>query len=99
MTTLIIQGTTLEEFLIQVRQTVSETIKAEREDTPSKEFKPNYLTRLEVAKRLNVSLPTLNEYTKRGLIPAYRIGARVLYKESEIDDALNQVVTNRFQKT
>lgn len=96
-TQLIIQGTTLDDFLFQVRKTVSDTIKAEKAETP-KQVKPNYLTRSEVADRLNISLPTLNEYTKKGLIPAYRFGARVLYKDIEVDNALNQVVTNKFRK-
>ena len=47
-----------------------------------------YLTRKETAAKLNVSLPTLNEYTKRNLIRGYRFGARVLYKQSEIETAL-----------
>ena len=96
MTQVLIQGTTLEDFLSQVRATVSETIKAEAE-TP-KQVKPNYLTRSEVAERLNISLPTLNEYTKKGIIPAYRFGCRVLYKESEIENSLNQIVTRKYRK-
>jgi excisionase family DNA binding protein len=97
MTQLIIQGTTLDDFLTQVSKTVSETIRAEKAETPI-QVKPNYLTRSEVAGRLNISLPTLNEYTKKGLILAYRFGARVLYKESEVDNALTQVLTSKFRK-
>lgn len=92
MNTLIIQGTTIDDFLSQVRKTISETINSEKQVT-TKELKPNYLTRSEVAGRLNISLPTLNEYTKKGLIPAYRFGVRVLYKENEVENSLNQVVT------
>lgn len=95
--TIIIQGTTIDDFLSQVRQTVSETIKAEKAENP-KQVKPNYLTRSEVAGRLNISLPTLNEYTKKGIIPAYRFGVRVLYKENEVENSLNQVVTNKFKR-
>ncbi|MEP6947713.1 MAG: helix-turn-helix domain-containing protein [Ginsengibacter sp.] len=47
-----------------------------------------YKTRKETAVKLKVSLPTLNEYTKRGLIIGYRFGVRVMYKESEIEAAL-----------
>ena len=63
-----------------------------------KELKPqdtlqaeNYLTRKETAGKLNVSLPTLNEYTKRRLITGYRFGVRVLYKQSEIEAALTKM--------
>lgn len=50
-----------------------------------------YLTRKETAGKLNVSLPTLNEYTKRNLIKGYRFGVRVLYKQSEIETALTKM--------
>ncbi len=98
MTQLIIQGTTLDDFLFQVKKTVSETLLSETQVKPEKSAKQNYLTRSEVAERLNISLPTLNEYTKRGIVPAYRIGARVLYKESEIENSLNQIVSTKFKK-
>jgi excisionase family DNA binding protein len=46
-----------------------------------------YLTRNEVAEILNISLPTLNLYTKKGLLKSYKMGARVLYKKCEVDIA------------
>lgn len=54
-----------------------------------------YLTRKETAALLNVSLPTLNEYTKGGKIKGYRFGARVLYKQSEIEAALTKINVGR----
>ncbi len=47
-----------------------------------------YKTRKETAEMLNISLPTLNQYTKRRILIGYRVGVRVLYKQSEIDSAL-----------
>lgn len=48
-------------------------------------------TREETAKRLSISLPTLNEYTKRGIIIGNRLGRRVLYKQSDIEAALKAI--------
>lgn len=45
------------------------------------------------ADMLCVSLPTLNEWTKQGIIRAFRIGGRVLYKLEDINDALTEVQT------
>ena len=50
-----------------------------------------YLTRKETAKRLNITLPTLNRYTKQSKVTGYRVGARVLYKNSEIDGCLLKI--------
>ena len=52
---------------------------------------PKYLTRVEAAKALQISLPTLHSYTKLGLIPAKRIGTRVLYSEADLKDALKDI--------
>lgn len=63
-----------------------------------KEFKPQapspaakYLTRKETAEQLNVSLPTLNQYTKRNLITGYRFGVRVMYKTTDIEASLKNM--------
>jgi len=50
-------------------------------------------TRKETANRLNITLATLHQYTLSGKIVANRIGNRVLYKESDIQNALRQVNT------
>lgn len=47
-----------------------------------------YLTREETSKKLHLSLTTLDTYTKKGFINAVKIGHRVLYKESDINDSL-----------
>jgi excisionase family DNA binding protein len=58
------------------------------QDTPPAE---KYLTRKETADQLNVSLPTLNEYTKKGLITGYRFGVRVMYKTTDIEASLKNM--------
>ncbi len=54
-----------------------------------------YRTRKETATQLNVSLPTLLEYTKRNLITGYRFGVRVMYKQSDIEAALTKMKYGR----
>ena len=62
--------------------------------TPQKEeFK--LLTRKETAKLLCISLPTLHDWTKTGIVKAHRIGNRVLYKLDEVTQALKQVQTSK----
>lgn len=52
------------------------------------------LSREETAKLLSVSLVTLWDWTKKDIIPAYRIGYKVRYKKAEVLHALKQM--NRF---
>ena len=60
-----------------------------------KTVEEGYKTRKETAEILNISLPTLNEYTKKRILNGYRIGARVLYKQSEIESALTKIKYGR----
>jgi excisionase family DNA binding protein len=57
-----------------------------------------YLTRKETSQRLHISLPTLNEYTKSGKLPAYRINGRVLYRKDDIDSALTAVRPLKYRR-
>lgn len=57
------------------------------------------LTRLQTAKILNVSLPTLNDWTKKGIIKGYKINSRVRYKKSEVFEALKLVDKIKYQRS
>lgn len=54
----------------------------------------NLYSREATADMLCVSLPTLNDWTKRGVIRAFRIGGRVLYKLEDINEALTEIQTS-----
>ena len=58
-----------------------------------KENELKLLTRKDTAKLLCISLPTLHDWTKNGVVKAHRIGNRVLYKLEEVKEALLQVQT------
>ena len=49
---------------------------------------PEYLTRKEVAKILKVSLVTLTDWNKKGVLKPYRLGNLIRYKSAELDQAL-----------
>ena len=79
----------------QLKLELSETIKKELQTLfitlqPQAE-KTEYLTRKQAAVLLGVSLPTLNEWTKSGLVPGYRIASRVRYKRASVEAALSQI--------
>ena len=53
------------------------------------------LSRKDTAKLLCISLPTLHEWTKTGIVKAHRIGNRILYKLEEVNGALNMIQTSK----
>jgi len=56
------------------------------------------LTRQQTSKLLGITLPTLGQYTRRGLIPGYRIGTRVRYKRSEVIGAMQAMEVRKARK-
>lgn len=63
------------------------------------EKQPEFLTRKQTADKLHLSLGTLDQYVKSGLITSYKIGHRVLFKSDEINDSLFQSIKNQKFKT
>ena len=57
-----------------------------------------YITRQEAAKILGISLPTLNDWSKRGIIPSYRIASRIRYKKAEVEASLNKVQSIKYAR-
>lgn len=67
-----------------LRQTVREEMESVLIADRNKKKPERMLSRDEVARMLNISLPTLWAKTKSGEIKATHIGRRVLYSESEV---------------
>ena len=55
-----------------------------------------YLTRKQVAEKLQISLVTLDSYAQAGTLKAYRIGNRVLFKAAEIEQSLKAMKSTRI---
>ncbi len=84
------------EFKSLLADCLSETIKNEiAKLLETQKPEKNIYTRLETAEILSISLPTLNEYTKQGIIKAYRLGYKVRYKLVDIEKALTSVDTKK----
>ena len=47
-----------------------------------------YLTKREVAEMLSIKSACVNNWTKKKILQSYRIGGRVLYKRSEIEESI-----------
>jgi len=65
--------------------------------TPKKE-ELKLLTRKDTAKLLCISLPTLHDWTKTGIVKAHRIGNRVLFKQDEVYQALSLIQTSTTKR-
>ena len=81
----------------QLQMAISEAVKSEflnfNKIVPPEE--PEYITRKETGQILGVSLVTLNEWSKTGIVQGYRIGSRVRYKKTEVLNSLTKMRTGR----
>jgi len=66
--------------------------------TTAPELAPELITRKETARILGISLVTLNEWTKNGIIPAQRIGTRIRYKRTDVYNSLKDVETLKYRR-
>jgi excisionase family DNA binding protein len=66
--------------------------------TTAQEPAPELITRKETALILGISLPTLNDWTKNGTIPAQRIGTRVRYNRANVYASLKDIETLKYKR-
>lgn len=52
---------------------------------------PEYVTRKEAAEILKISVITLSDWNKKGILNPYRLGNLIRYKRAELDEALVQI--------
>jgi len=81
-----------------ITKAVSDAVAALHLQKSSQKEHVEWITRKEVTEILGISMPTLNNWSKSGIIPGYRIGSLVRYKRSEIDSALKQMKTSNSRK-
>lgn len=91
MTTTVLQieqmnASTLMERLDQLENAFKALVK---NSVPAKdETKDRLLRRKDVSELLAVSLVTVDDWTRKGILTAYKAGKRVYYKSSEVEKAL-----------
>ena len=70
--------------------------KSNQSPLPVKEL--GILTRAETAKILGITLSTLHEWTKNGIIQGTRIGTRVRYRQSDVENALQDIQHVKYSR-
>jgi len=94
MTKMMFTSIELPEFKRMLEEAISKQLKSFVPNQNVEQKQNQLLTRKQTANFLCISLPTLHDWTKTGVIKAHRIGNRVLYKIDEINNSLNQINTS-----
>lgn len=86
------------EFKIMVLDAVKSAMSELTPKAQPKEKTPSLLTRAQSAKLLGITLPTLSDYTKKGIVKGYRIGGRIRYYEKDVLSALTEIKTIKYRR-
>lgn len=90
----LIQNVSAEEFSESLRSIIREELSLLYVKEPAQRF----LSRQEVATLLKISLPTLNLYTRKGIVKGSRVGSRVLYDEAQIRESVKGIPTLKYRR-
>ncbi len=74
-----------------LRRIILEAIKESSSEKPSSEPKELLIDKKEAAKILGVSVPTIDNYRRNGILPSYRFGNRVRFRYSEVINIVDNV--------
>ena len=86
---ILISNLSIEDLGELIRQSIRTELESLTPMVPDESKK--YLTRKETAEKLRICLPTLNTYTKKGILQGKRVGSRVLYLEGEVTEAVKML--------
>ncbi len=82
-----IQGITAETLIGQIKEVVKDLMPTPHPQTQTDRL----ITRKEVCQLLQISLVTVHNWTKKGILNPYRIGNKLRFKKSEVLEALQSV--------
>jgi hypothetical protein len=86
------------EVLEQKLENIETLLLSIKGEKPEQQKRVTYLTRIQAAEMLHITLPTLSFYTKNGLIQGSRIGTRILYTEDAVNEAVKAIPILRRMK-
>ena len=95
--TIILHSTPLKDLTAIFGQIVRDELKQFQPNTSNQTATGEYITRRDICDRLKISLATLHCYTKDGTLKGYRIGGRVLYKLSEVEQSVKAIQTTKYK--
>lgn len=92
MDNIILHSTPIPELRAMIGDIVEEKLQHFKTSNPLlPQTNGEYLSRREVCELLKISTATLHYWTKQSILKGYRIGGRVLYKSSEIEQSVQAI--------
>ncbi len=88
----VLQGDELDEKISNAIETALAKLLPQQRPTAEE-----YMTRKEVADFFKISLPTLHQYVNKGLLNAYKVEGRTLFRRGEVEDVAKKKYVYRYK--
>ncbi len=85
----------LEQIKTTIRETIIEVLN-QGQITNEPENDDELISIIDAANLLKVSVPTIHNWKRVGIIPSYKKGRKVYFKRSEVISSLNKVYTSQY---
>lgn len=92
---MIIHGVTREEFL-KLRSQIDELTILVKNLNNEKSLEK--ISPYQAAELIGVSTQTIHAYIKKGILPASKIGRRIIIKRSDVENALTEVKSLKYKR-
>lgn len=92
-----LEGITVDDFKDEIRKVIEEGRNNVKQPDIVVNKKEIYGTRNQISESLHISLPTLWEFTKKGILKGYKISGRVLYKWAEVEKAVTEISPKKWR--
>lgn len=77
---------------------VDQAVEKKIQDLQNKKESGGTITTQEAAKILNVADITIHNYIKKGILPAKKLGRKYVIKEADLQNALSEVKSLKYQR-
>lgn len=98
MQDLILFNTPATELKELFRDVIKEELSNLKQQQKEENLTATYLSRQQVCKLLNLSLVTVDKFTRQGILKGYRIGGRIRYKQHEVEESLTAVKDAKYRR-
>jgi len=95
---IILSGISFDQLQESIRTTVRNEVEKVVSCLQKTEPPTELITRKEAVAILGISLPTLAAFTKKGIIPAQRIGTLIRYNRADVYNSLKDIETLKYRR-
>lgn len=71
---------------------------AQKEAEKSEPIAPHFYSQIQTADILHCSLPTIIDYRKKGWLKGRKVGAKILYTQADIDEAVKTIAVSKYKR-